>query len=103
MAPSKIARILLQHVRQETEDEEGRRDLIRFRRAKTLGVGTPALPVVRLAVAGLLKSGLEEVSDMGVMSRIRLGFSSSGLSGVAGVSERFCEVVLSACGGASVI
>ncbi len=48
--------------------------MIRFRRAKTLGVGTPALPVVRLAVAGLLKSGLEEVSDMGAeIHRLMVG------------------------------
>src|ERR1700686_3955877 len=43
---SKVAWIIVQHVRQETKNKKGRGNLIRLSRSKSLCIGAPALPIV---------------------------------------------------------
>src|SRR5260370_34378220 len=61
---SKVARIIVQDVRQQTKNKKGGSSLVRFRSSNSLRLCTPALPVMRLPIAGLLQSRLKGVAKV---------------------------------------
>ena len=64
LTPSEISGVVVQDMGQKTKDKERRCGLIPFRRAEAFRVGPPPFAIVRLAIGGLLKAGLEQIAEM---------------------------------------
>ena len=54
----------MQDVRQQSKDKERRSGLVRLRSTKALRIWPPALPIMRLPVAGLLEQRLKRIAKV---------------------------------------